>query len=184
MAINDLIRQSEFALLNSSVEEMGQHYQNFYKDVLMRLLVLEAGSFSTQSPPFRFNMTTGGTNSASEVSATISDLKTRMHEVECQCAATMVTGSGTSSVLAEVAVIKDRVKEMEHSTGIWFEHRRGNFGLPEEVESWLTKETLPSCGMFWDIFSVLVCMKTKAKTGKDRVDEKHSASRANFTQTR
>jgi len=103
-------------------------------------------------------------------------------------AALGVGGYGASSnpdasvMMAELAAVKVRTKEMECLLGKRFEHRQENFGSPGEVETWLTKDSVPSSSMFWDLFSIMVCMKTKAKSGKVKADEKHWATRANLTQ--
>mmetsp|Transcript_22921 Transcript_22921/g.34751 ORF Transcript_22921/g.34751 Transcript_22921/m.34751 type:complete len:295 (+) Transcript_22921:845-1729(+) len=42
-------------------------------------------------------------------------------------------------------------------------------------------ESVPSCGMFWDLFSVLVVLNKGAKRGKDVSDAKYLAERAQLT---
>jgi hypothetical protein len=41
----------------------------------------------------------------------------------------------------------------------------------------VVKEKIPSSGLYWDLFSVLVNMWPKGQSGKDRADEQHSAER-------
>lgn len=36
-----------------------------------------------------------------------------------------------------------------------------------EVAEWIVKEKVPSVGVFWDLFNILVCMKLKRQTGED-----------------
>jgi hypothetical protein len=36
-------------------------------------------------------------------------------------------------------------------------------------------------GMYWDLFSALVCMKPKIQSGRERADESYSASRTQLT---
>jgi hypothetical protein len=50
-----------------------------------------------------------------------------------------------------------------------------------EVTDWLLAQKVPSGGVFWDLFSVLVCMKPKQQTGKACVDETYSSHQTNST---
>ena len=50
-----------------------------------------------------------------------------------------------------------------------------------EVADWLVAQKVPSGGVFWDLFSVLVCMNPKQQTGKARADETYSSQRTNST---
>jgi hypothetical protein len=43
------------------------------------------------------------------------------------------------------------------------------------------KEQVPSCGVFWDLLSVLISMNPKEQTGKDRADEEYSSTRIQST---
>jgi hypothetical protein len=46
-----------------------------------------------------------------------------------------------------------------------------------DFRKFLLLEKVPSCGMYWDLFSCLVSMKPKGLTGKQRADEQHSSER-------
>jgi hypothetical protein len=50
-----------------------------------------------------------------------------------------------------------------------------------EVADYLQGQKVPSGGVFWDLFSILVCMKPKQQTGKARADETYSSQRTNLT---
>jgi hypothetical protein len=50
-----------------------------------------------------------------------------------------------------------------------------------EVAEWIVAEKVPTAGVFWNLFSVLVCMKPKRQMGKDRSDESHSSKRTGST---
>jgi hypothetical protein len=53
------------------------------------------------------------------------------------------------------------------------------FCLMTEVADWLLAEKVPSRGVLWDLFSVLVSMKPKQQTGKARANETYSLQRTN-----
>jgi hypothetical protein len=45
-----------------------------------------------------------------------------------------------------------------------------------DVLLWYKTNEVASCGLFWDLFSVLVVIPSKQQTGKDRTDETHSSN--------
>jgi hypothetical protein len=75
-----------------------------------------------------------------------------------------------------------RLGEIEgRATGESFNMNGFTFCSKSELADWLEKEKVPSVGYFWDLFSVMVTMKPKKLTGKDRSDENYSAKRTNST---
>eukprot|EP00978_Attheya_sp_CCMP212_P029238 scaffold103340_cov27-Attheya_sp.AAC.3 len=53
--------------------------------------------------------------------------------------------------------------------------------IDESVQSLMTMHLVETAGWFWDIFSVLVVMKPKQLSGKDRVDEQYFSLRVQST---
>jgi hypothetical protein len=75
-----------------------------------------------------------------------------------------------------------RLGEIEgRVTGESYAEGGHEFSSMSEVGDWLVKEKKPSGGVFWDLFSILVCMKPKQQTGKGRADETYSAQRKKST---
>jgi hypothetical protein len=62
-----------------------------------------------------------------------------------------------------------------------FELGEYTFGSFEDFGKWVLKEQVPTSGIFWDIFSVLVNMRPKGLSGKERADEQHSSERISTT---
>jgi tellurite resistance protein len=54
-----------------------------------------------------------------------------------------------------------------------------NFASYGDFAQFMLNSKIPSCGMFWDIFSTLVSMCPKGQSGKERADEQHSSERIN-----
>jgi hypothetical protein len=50
-----------------------------------------------------------------------------------------------------------------------------------KVADYLQGQKVPSGGVFWNLFSILVCMKPKQQTGKARANETYSSQRTNLT---
>jgi hypothetical protein len=84
--------------------------------------------------------------------------------------------------LNELRVLKEKLSDLERSNGERFEHHDGTFGSPAEVQRAVQSQEIPSCGMYWDLFSALVAMLERAKTGKEYSDEKYSVERARLKQ--
>jgi hypothetical protein len=75
-----------------------------------------------------------------------------------------------------------RLGEIEgRATGESFSMHGQVFCSRSEVADWLLAEKVPSCGFFWDLFSVMVSMKPKKHSGKERSDESYSARRTKST---
>jgi hypothetical protein len=84
--------------------------------------------------------------------------------------------------LNELRILKEKLSDSERSNGERFEHHDGTFASPAEVQTAVRNQEIPSCGMLWDLFSTLVAMLKRAKTGKEYSDEKYSVERARLSQ--
>jgi hypothetical protein len=67
------------------------------------------------------------------------------------------------------------------ATGESFAMNRLTFCSRSEVANWLVAEKVPSCGFFWDLFSVMVSMKPKKHSGKECLDKNYLARKTNST---
>jgi hypothetical protein len=53
--------------------------------------------------------------------------------------------------------------EEGHDTGKVFAMGSYAFCLPTKAANWITSQEVPAAGVFWDIFSDFVCMKSKIR---------------------
>jgi hypothetical protein len=92
-------------------------------------------------------------------------------------------GTGTPVDLqSSVDKALKRLGEIEgRATGESFQMHGITFCSRNEVADWLLIEKVPSCGCFWDFFSVMCSMKPKKHTGKERLDENYLARWTNTT---
>jgi hypothetical protein len=60
-----------------------------------------------------------------------------------------------SKALERLGALEGRVIREAFAVGSYV------FCLQTEVAKWIVNEKVPSAGVFWDLFSVLVCMKPK-----------------------
>ncbi len=90
----------------------------------------------------------------------------------------------SEGTITELEQINERVKEIESRVSgdsCSINHGEFVFTSVTEVESWLDRESVPSMGIFWDVFSALVAMAPKRLTGKERADQQYSSNRINTT---
>ena len=74
----------------------------------------------------------------------------------------------SEGTITELEQINERVKEIESRVSgdsCSINHGEFVFTSVTEVESWLDRESVPSMGIFWDVFSALVAMAPKRLTG-------------------
>jgi hypothetical protein len=159
-----------------------------------RIQSLEAkGPVSTSSSNSFFNLgssTGGGTEgpvcvpqsefdqAKAEIQDAFTDVKTAIQTLE-QGSPALGSGSGLQG---KVDKALKRLGEIEgRATGESFAMNGMTFCSRSEVADWLLAEKVPSCGFFWDLFSVMVSMKPKKHSGKERSDENYSARRTNST---
>jgi hypothetical protein len=78
--------------------------------------------------------------------------------------------------------VLERLGELEgRVTGEAFTMGNFVFCSRTEVADWIVATKVPTAEIFWDLFSVLVCMKPERQTGKDRSDASYSSKRTGST---
>jgi hypothetical protein len=113
------------------------------------------------------------------------DLAREVHEVKELIARTpkgtesskrsSVLGGQIENILHRLGEIESRVSDES------FQLNKCVFASEAEVRIWCKDQGVPSCGHFWDLFSVLVVMQPKNQTGKERADENYSSQRTSST---
>jgi hypothetical protein len=92
-------------------------------------------------------------------------LGTRMEAVE--------KSTGDARWGEELRVLRASMTEMEDRvTDSGFELDDFHFGSKAELRKFVVDEKVPSCGLFWDLFSVMVVMEPKRMTGKEVADNR------------
>ena len=85
---------------------------------------------------------------------------------------------------SELRSLQDRVTDLEGRSGSQcYKFGHDNFwNSDDDLEYWITTNEIPSCGVFWDLFSALVAIDGgKKPTGKELADTNFSASRTKTT---
>jgi hypothetical protein len=62
-----------------------------------------------------------------------------------------------------------------------FEQDEHAFPTFSDFSDMVLRDKIPSSGVYWDIFSVLVNMRPKGQSGKERADEQYSSERIKTT---
>jgi hypothetical protein len=94
-------------------------------------------------------------------------------------------GSATEKSAGEGDRMQDlekRIKRVEAGgTDEGFELDEHAYPTYSDFADFVIRDKLPSSGLYWDLFSVLVNMRPKGLSGKERADEQHSAERIKTT---
>jgi hypothetical protein len=54
-----------------------------------------------------------------------------------------------------------------------------HFSTIHDVITFVTQYGVPTCAMYWDMMSAMVCMRSKGETGKEQSERKYAAQKAN-----
>jgi hypothetical protein len=54
-----------------------------------------------------------------------------------------------------------------------------HFSTLQDVVTFVRKHSVPTCAMYWDMLSVMVCMRSRGETGKEQSERKYAAQKAN-----
>jgi hypothetical protein len=79
---------------------------------------------------------------------------------------------GLDEILSRLKVVETR-----GSTGVTCVLGGTTFTSETDIRSYITGHEIPSCALYWDLFSVMVCMGDQGLTGKERSDHIYSAER-------
>jgi hypothetical protein len=83
-----------------------------------------------------------------------------------------------------LTALSERVKDLKggsNGSGEYYKSLQFSWDSYGDFKLWIRENPAISVGNFWDLFSVLVDMTPTLRTGKERSDEHHSASRAGTT---
>jgi hypothetical protein len=82
----------------------------------------------------------------------------------------------------EVELLKDKLGVMEGRVGdeVFVLNER-SFNYFYDTKSWIVTNEIPSCGLYWDLFSILVDMGPKKHSGKERADTPYASQRTQTT---
>jgi hypothetical protein len=169
---------------------MYKHYKSHLHSSNSRMVNLEQTVSNLQHSPrpqaqdgdFDFDHTMQEPNAA--LQAEVSKLRQEMEEMRHQGRSAQTLGEDTpaSSLFPPTSLdeIKARLAVVEARQTITGESLSlGGTSFPSEmaVSSYIGDHDIPSCAMYWDLFSVMVCMGGRGLTGKERSDKIYSAER-------
>jgi hypothetical protein len=119
------------------------------------------------------------------------DGKRENAEVETMCLSVDLLGTrmeavekltGDVSWGEELRVLRTSMTEIEDQvTDSGFELDDFQFGSKAELRKFVVDEKVPSCGLSWELFSVMVVMEPKRMTSKEDANNRYSADRVSTT---
>jgi hypothetical protein len=97
----------------------------------------------------------------------------------------MTTASSTGSsgtTIWQINVLQQRIRGMEGCGGehglMLDEHSFASFA---ELKDWVRDKAVPTCGVYWDLFSIMVTMGPEQLSGQALADKEYSSSRTKTT---
>jgi hypothetical protein len=80
--------------------------------------------------------------------------------------------AGQNEILARLKVVETR-----GVSGVTCDLSSTTFASEADVKAYIKLHDIPSCALYWDLFSIMVCMGAEGLTGKERSDRIYSAEK-------
>jgi hypothetical protein len=93
-----------------------------------------------------------------------------------ECKSSSTTGLFPAPSHEEI-ISRLKVVETRGSTGVTCVLGGTTFTSEADLRGYITTHAIPSCALYWDLFSIMVCMGAEGLTGKERSDRIYSAER-------
>jgi hypothetical protein len=175
--------------LSTNMTKMYKHYKGHLTSSNARLVSLEKEASNLKHAPraqaqegdFDFGEDQG---SSGRARAEIQELRNEIAEMRHNqaTAPTSTPDSATDNpmfptntlaeMMARLAAVETRA-----TTGDTCVLSGTSFPSEVSVGSYITTHSIPSCALYWDLFSIMVCMGRQGLTGKERSDRIYSAER-------
>lgn len=82
----------------------------------------------------------------------------------------------------EIELLKGRASDLEgHCEEDQFNQGQYTFRSTTDLVRWLEEKNIPTFGLYWDLFSVLIMMGPRRHSGKEMADVNYSSQRTNMT---
>jgi hypothetical protein len=171
---------SRLDTLETNYKALCDHYEATMKDVAEAIRKLNGQS--------QQGVTFGGqiVPTSNEVVVLQADhvrLQSEVNNLKAHVASSNVVTQGTTTGAWRTKLdnLKRKMTDLEGNSGQMFVHKRMIFRTKQDVKQWVVLMTVESAGMYWDLFSAMVCMKPKTQSGRERADESYLASRTKTT---
>lgn len=183
------VSDGKITVIEGNLIKFKEHYMKFYtqiKEVLLHMspvpssVAQTSGSFQFDQPGSNITSTNAD---VTNVTRRITNLEEIVSSLQ-QDLSDLQNSLKNEGSMNELEKISSRVKEIESRVSgdsCSINHGEYIFTSETEVATWLEREDVPTMGVFWDVFSVLVAMAPKRLTGKERADQQYSSDRINTT---
>jgi hypothetical protein len=188
--------------LSTSFENLADSYSANFKKLngLVSQLLSNTGQMPTYVGPSVSRAVPSATPMSPEIRVSLDDLGRRIDAVGSQpmnsakfddlvdevqllnARVSSGSGSGTSTAQAQIDALVAKILDMESrvmdESVVVGDYSFGSFA---DLKKWVEVNQVPSCGVFWDLLSVLISMGPKEQSGKDRAEEEYAATRIKST---
>ena len=165
----------KLATLDKNYKALYAHYMDSMKEISEAIRKING----RRQPGVTFGVGVSGTVDVINLRADHERLKLEVNHLKA--GATSTQSGSKAAWRSEIDNLKRKMADLEGSSGQMFVHKRRIFRTKHDVKHWVVAEQIGSAGMFWDLFSTLVCMKPKNQSGRERADESYSAVRTKST---
>jgi hypothetical protein len=170
------VHEAKLSQLNVNYKALYEHYGQSMEEVAVAIRKLNNGQ-KTQS--VQFEDQTGKGRDEDSLQGDHEGLKSVVEEI--RGGEVQRFGGAPAGWKSEIESLKRKLADLEGNSGQMFFHKRLTFRTKQDAKAWVVEHTVSSPGMYWDLFSALVCMKPKTQSGRERADESYSAARTQST---
>jgi hypothetical protein len=154
-------RSTKQSQLNVNYKALYEHYGQSMEEVAVAIRKLNNGR-KIQSVQFEDQMGKG--RDKDSLRGDHERLKSVVEEM--RVGKVQRFGGAPAGWKPEFESLKRKLADLEGNSGQMFSHKRLTFRTKQYVKAWVVENTVSSPGMYWDLFSALVCMKPKTQSGR------------------
>jgi hypothetical protein len=177
-------QEKSMVKMQASMTTMYKHYKNYLCTANKRMIAMEqnvsahlhAPRSQAQEGMFNFGQenNNGGNDIRNDVQSLCAEIAEMRKHSEARQAGVVSAPSGDPMLWRDLKqAVETRVTTTETCT-----IGGTSFTSDVLVGTYITTHTVPSCAVYCDLFSILVCMGGQGLTGKERSDKIYSAERS------
>jgi hypothetical protein len=176
--------------LDVNMNKMYTHYKGYLVASNTRLAgvekhvsnLLQDPNTQAQDGEFDFGQNLGSTQLTANVQVELQKLCDELAAIKHNQAAqrspdTQLAGSIFPAISQEEIIACLKVVETRGSTGVTCDLGGTTFSSEADLRDYIKTHSIPTCAMYWDLFSIMVCMGAEGLTGKEWSDRIYSAEK-------
>jgi hypothetical protein len=174
--------------MGENMSKLYSHYKNNLGTANNRMIAVERQISGLRNAPmpqaqegdFDFGTNMAAPSNGSTVQTELQELREEIAELKKERNGDQPSSNSKGVFPAasqEEILARLKAVETRGSTGVTCVLGGTTFTSEADIRSYITTHEIPSCALYWDLFSIMVCMGAKGLTGKERSDRIYSAER-------